>query len=138
MATTTSVRIESRAALRALGDLAAGCRAAGGARTGVGSDLPYAFGIETGYRRSGRLARRAGGAWMLRDAKAAMLPQIEPVLAAALPHGAAATDGAFRRLGGLLVALVQAGTPVVSGRLRDSMRVLSGGLGSPAARARRG
>lgn len=134
----TGVRIESRAALKALGDLAAGARAAGGARVEVGSDEPYAYGIETGFRRSGRLARRAGGAWMLRDAKAAVEPQIEAVVGAALPHGAAATDTAFRRLGEILVGEIQARTPVVSGRLRDSMRVLSGGLASGAARARRG
>jgi hypothetical protein len=65
-----SVRIESRAALRALGDLAAGARALGGARMEIGSRLPYAYGIETGFTRSGRVARRAGGAWCRRPGRA--------------------------------------------------------------------
>jgi hypothetical protein len=128
-----SVRIESRAALRALGDLAAGARALGGARMEIGSRLPYAYGIETGFTRSGRVARRAGGAWMLRDAKEAVRSQIEPVLAAALPHGPSAVDAAFRRLGAFAVQAARARTPVVTGRLRASIDILAGGIGSAAS-----
>ena len=45
--------------LKTLKDAAA---TAGGARLSVTSDLPYAYGIETGRHRGGTLARRAGGA----------------------------------------------------------------------------
>jgi hypothetical protein len=127
------VRIESRAVMQALGQLADTARAMGGARVEAGSTEPYTFGIETGRTRSGRLARAAGGAWMLRDAKAAIAARIQPTLAAALMQGPAAADAAFRGLGDELVREIQARTPVVSGRLRGSMRVLAGGIGSRAA-----
>jgi hypothetical protein len=115
------VRIESRAVMQALGQLADTARAMGGARVEAGSTEPYTFGIETGRTRSGRLAR------------AAIAARIQPTLAAALMQGPAAADAAFRGLGDELVREIQARTPVVSGRLRGSMRVLAGGIGSRAA-----
>jgi hypothetical protein len=39
----------------------------------VGSDLKYAYGIETGRHKSGRLARRAGGSWAVRDSQQSVL-----------------------------------------------------------------
>jgi hypothetical protein len=57
---------------------------------GVRSDLVYAPGIETGRGRGGRLARRAGGAYFMRDALAHVQPRIVPALVDALPRGPAA------------------------------------------------
>lgn len=49
--------------------LADACQRFGREKATVGSSLPYAYGIETGKTRSGRLARRAGGSWAVRDAQ---------------------------------------------------------------------
>ena len=57
-----SVEIDSKAAQAALLEMDAAVRAVGALTLDAGSPLPYAFGIETGRKRSGALARRKGGA----------------------------------------------------------------------------
>lgn len=86
----------------------------------VTSDLPYAFGINYGYRVSGRLARRAGGTFSLIGALFAVTPLIAPRLAQAIPDGPAAVRGAMLGLGRRLVNETRSREVVVTGRLRDS------------------
>lgn len=88
----------------------------------LSSDRPYAYGIETGRHRSGRLARRAGGAFMFRDGIAAVRPRVPAALGKALLQGSAAVDAAKRQLNADAVAEVQRRTPVRTGRLRASVR----------------
>ena len=81
-------------ALAALRKYAASAEVVGRVRWLVGSNLVYAFGIETGRHRSGRLARRAGGVFMLRNALARLGSQKQR-LVAAIPQGASATESAL-------------------------------------------
>jgi hypothetical protein len=89
----------------------------------VRSDVDYAQGIETGRRRSGRVARRAGGAYFMRDALAQVQPKIGPTLVDALPRGPAAVNHAMEGLAhDVLLAATQLlttrvyGAPVPRGR----------------------
>jgi len=96
----------------------------------VGSDLRYAWGIETGRRKIGRLARRAGPAHFLSGAVARVEPRLREPLAAALWEGPHATDTALRRAGDALVEEAQRLVPVRSGRLRRSIRAIRTGAPS--------
>ena len=92
----------------------------------IGSPLSYAMGIETGRRPGGGVARKAGGAHMLRDGMEATQEQIPSLLAAEFERGAAvgkAIEDAIRRT---TLTHVQRRTPVKSGRLRDSFTVRRG------------
>lgn len=109
---------ESQAYLQKLAD---GAKAVGGMVVVVGSPLKYAFGIETGRHRSGRLARRAGGARMLTRGLQSVHSRIKPTVVAALPHGRAAARAAVLRLGYDVQRFAQAHTPVVGGGLRRSL-----------------
>lgn len=88
----------------------------------LSSSAPYAYGIETGRHRGGRLARRAGGAWMFRDGIAAVRPKVPATLGRALLRGPGAVDAAKRQLNAEAVEAVRRRTPVRSGRLRASVR----------------
>jgi hypothetical protein len=110
-------------AQRYFATLADGARGIASLRLVAGSPVPYSYGIETGHDRSGRLRRRAGGAWMLRGGLAETREQIPTLIAAMLTHGTAAgkdTTDAIRRT---LLGNVQRRTPVRTGRLRDSFIV---------------
>jgi hypothetical protein len=85
---------------------------------------PYAFGIETGRTRSGRMARRAGGAYMFRDAWRSIQPQIGRAYAQAVPNGDGAVNAVTHQFGARLLAGARARTPVVSGALRASEEVV--------------
>lgn len=119
------MRLVVRGADRAramLGLHADGARRLAVTRVVVDSPLPYAFGIETGRHRSGRLARRAGGAWMIRRGLAAALPS-----AAEYARGADPLDPRWPRLlvalAGRAVERARGYTPVVTGALRASLRM---------------
>lgn len=88
------------------------------------SPLVYAFGIETGYHRRGGLARAAGGAFMMREGLADVKDRIGPLISASFEGGPSAVPLAEANIGRMVVAAVQRRTPVVSGRLRDSFRVV--------------
>ena len=93
----------------------------------VGSSLPYAYGIETGYTRYGRLARRAGGAFMVARALEQMMPIVENRLAGTLLRGPSAARREVFSLANQTVQRIQAGTPVRSGNLRDSFQAVFNG-----------
>src|SRR5215210_5698836 len=119
----THIRVDSDNALLYLSQLRDTARRWGRSRTTVGSDLPYAFGIETGRTRRGRLARRAGGAYMLRRGLDDAKPRIKPLIVAAFERGTSQDVGlAEANIGRMIVASIRKYTPVVSGRLRDSFR----------------
>ena len=105
-------------------------RTAAGRFTGtmvrVGSPLVYAWGIETGRRRDGSIARRAGGARYLEGALHEIRPKIAPAVARALPDGPRAVDQALDKLGDEVVRRARGVVPVRSGRLRESIRSLPG------------
>jgi hypothetical protein len=103
--------------------LAGAVATAGGATLSVTSDLPYAYGIETGYHRSGGLARARGGAWMFRNGVNRGLRGIEQEVASALGEGEQAVVRAYLAKGRRVVSEVQQGTPVRTGALRRSVRM---------------
>lgn len=111
-----------------LGRLADAAATAGGATLEVFSPEVYAWGVETGYTRRGRLARRAGGAYMFRQGTNEGLRGFDQELAAALPKGPAAVVPAYLSRGRRVVTAIQSHTPVISGRLRGgvTMRVVVG------------
>jgi len=106
-----------------LGTLRDGAATAGGARLFVFSNLPYAAGIETGRRRNGRVARRAGGAWMFRRGSQEALRGFDQELAQALPKGRTGVTQAYLSRGRRVVDAVRRLTPVRSGRLRGSVQM---------------
>lgn len=93
----------------------------------AGSTLPYAYGIETGRHRGGRLARRAGGAYMLRDAVNDTVRQAPAMLAERIIDGPRPARAAMLAIGDTVVNRAKARTPVVSGALRDSIQRFLGG-----------
>lgn len=117
-----AIRVDSDKALRYLSQVRQTAQAWGRSRTVVYSQLPYAAGIETGYTRRGRLARRAGGAFMLRDGLAEAQPRIGPLISDSFERGPSAVPLAEANIGRMVVAAVQRRTPVRSGNLRDSFR----------------
>jgi hypothetical protein len=93
----------------------------------VGSDLVYAWGIETGRTKGGRLARRAGPAHYLRGGLEREAPRLKATLAAALDDGVRAVDQAVDKAGKGVVEEAQRLVPVRSGRLRGSIRAIRTG-----------
>jgi hypothetical protein len=104
-------------------DLADATATAGAARLSWSSDLPYAFGIETGRTPRGRLARAVGGAFMFRDGGAAALRDLSDDLAGALPRGGQAVVQAYLAVGRRGVTEIRRRTPVRTGRLRASVQM---------------
>lgn len=88
----------------------------------VGSDLVYAYGIEYGVTKSGRLARRAGGAFYLKGA----LDEIQGRVGSEIVNGLASGNlrNAFLRLGLTTVTFAQARVPVRTGSLRRSIHMV--------------
>lgn len=101
-----------------------GGAAASNATVRVGTAVVYAHGIEFGRRRNGRLARRAGGAFMLTGALESIQPRIKPALARALPEGQQAVRDALLRLGYQVEAAAKPRTPVKTGNLRRSIHTV--------------
>ena len=103
-------------------------RSFGGKTVLVGSNLVYAYGIEFGKTRSGRLARRVGGAFMLRNALNEIRPQVDDVLRSALSGNVPDLGSALYKLGLRLQTIAQGQTPVRTGSLRRSMHTVKVGF----------
>lgn len=88
----------------------------------VGSDLVYAWGIETGRTRGGKVARKAGPANYLRGAQQRVEPTLRAKYAQAVEEGPAAVDRVNDEAGRALVAAARSIVPAVSGRLKGSIR----------------
>lgn len=93
----------------------------GKTRIRAGSPLAYARGIETGVKRNGVIARKAGGAFMFKKGIEKLKAVIRAELAAAALLGPAGITALARRASTQLVGFVQEETPVVSGDLRTSV-----------------
>lgn len=115
----------------ALAELNAGAEASEGSGTSapvrVVAAAPYAYGIETGRHRSGRLARRAGGVFYLARALDAHKPRVKRTLADALPDGGAAVLRAWEGLGQAIETDARRMVVVRSGALRGSIQMVSPG-----------
>lgn len=119
------VELDSKEAQRAIAQMEAAVRAVGALQLDAGSDLPYAFGIETGRRRDGRLARRAGGAHMVERGIAQAGPTLEVWVADGVPYGVQGVNNAVRRWGRMVARpAIQGFTPVLTGALRRSITVV--------------
>lgn len=119
------VEVDSKEAQRAIAEMEAARRAVGALGLDAGSDLPYAFGIETGRRRDGRLARRAGGAHMVERGIAQAGPTLETWVAEGIPYGPGGVNNAVKRWGRLVARpAIQSLTPVRTDALRASITVV--------------
>jgi hypothetical protein len=120
-----SVEIDSKEAQAALLEMDAAVRAVGAMTLDAGSALPYAFGIETGRKRSGALARRKGGAFMFERGIAQAGPTLETWVADGIPYGPQGVNNAIRRWGRIVARpAIQGFTPVLTGALRQSITVV--------------
>jgi hypothetical protein len=127
MPSTSSARILGiQEVEKLLGNLAASARALSGLRVRAISRSPYAYGIRTGRHRGGRLARRAGGTYALDHAKDAIVPQMLPKLAAALPLGPGPATAVVLDAAQKIVDRVQETEAERSGNLRRSYHVERG------------
>lgn len=119
---TIAVRVDSDAALRYLMEARRVAERWGRSRTEVYSDLVYAYGIETGWHRRGGLARRAGGAFMLREGLKDTEEHMGELIIESFARGPSAVPLAEANIGRMVVAAVRRHTPVLTGNLRDSFR----------------
>lgn len=104
-----------------LRDVERGAAAAADHAVIVGTNFPYAYPVHEGRFRSGRLARRAGGAFFFTRALEQVRPEIERMLAAAVPKGPRAVVLVLAAIGLRLEAVAKQFTPVRTGSLRRSI-----------------
>lgn len=91
--------------------------------TYVGSYRPYAYGIEHGrHRKSGKLARKAGGAQYITAARNEVLSRADADLSEGLNKVTAPGRWIFKRLGLWTRRLARVYVPRKSGKLRRSIR----------------
>jgi hypothetical protein len=118
-----AVRVDTDRATKYLSQLRTTAQQWGRSRTVVFTDKIYGFGIETGFTRRGRLARRdpPGGAFMVRDGIEEARPRIGPLIKDSFTRNES-VPLAEANIGRMVVAAIQRRTPVRSGNLRDSFR----------------
>jgi hypothetical protein len=119
-----TITVSADEAQRSLRRVADGATAAGRLHAKVGSALPYAYGIETGRHRSGRLARRRGGVWYLRNSFNANQRFIAERVSKALIDGPTAVSHAFRTAVGHIESGARDRVVVKTGRLRSSIHAV--------------
>lgn len=117
-----AIRVDSDKVLQYLMQVRQTAERWGRSRTVVSSNLPYTFGIETGFHRGGSLARRAGGAFMMREGLIDVEEHLGDLIVESFARGPSAVPLAEANIGRMVVAAIQRHTPVVSGNLRDSFR----------------
>jgi hypothetical protein len=121
-----SVTIQGVGAAQAwLQQVSDGARQFHGRMSGLGSNLPYAWNIETGLRY-GRPWRKAGPARYMAAGLATIRQDMPDEIVGALPQGAGATNLAFGRVLRRGQQRAQGVVPVRSGALRNSIRVVPG------------
>lgn len=92
----------------------------------VATEIVYAYGIETGRYRSGRLARAVGGSFALTNAFAAHTADVGPALALALWLGKDAVRQSLVKIATDVQGGAATGSPRVSGTLAASFTVVPG------------
>ena len=112
-----------KVALDAVALLGAAGKAVNGPLASWSSTAAYARVIETGMR-GGRMWRRAGPALMFQKGVAEAAAQAPALLLAAIPKGAASVGQAKAKIRTLGLERIRALTPVRTGNLRDSVRVV--------------
>ncbi len=117
-----AVRVDSDQALKYLSQIRQTAQRWERSRTVISSDLPYSYGIEFGRHRSGALARRVGGAFMMREGLLDTEEHMQELIAESFARGPSAVPLAEANIGRMVVAAVRRHTPVRSGNLRDSFR----------------
>jgi hypothetical protein len=115
-------------AVAALTRLARALEAMGATPVYVGSSLVYAYGIEHGRHRSGRLARRAGGAFYLTRALAAVRGELAGEVVRVLRVSGGDPRRLLLGLGYRVQAAAMPLVPVRTGTLRRSVHVRVGGV----------
>jgi hypothetical protein len=89
----------------------------------VGSRMPYAYGIERGqHRKSGKLARRAGGAFYLQSAVEEVLSDADHDISAGLTKVTAPGRWVLKRIALWARRLARVNVPREKGKLRRSIR----------------
>jgi hypothetical protein len=111
-----------REGVQALQQLRNGAGQFSGVMLRLGSPLIYAWGVETGYTRTGRVARKAGPARYLQGGLESIQREAPAEIVGALPKGAGAVNLAIGRLGRRAQQRAQQIVPVRSGALRASIR----------------
>jgi hypothetical protein len=126
----TGVRVVGeREAQAYLAKLAASAQYAHRAVVSVGSPLAYAYGIETGRHRGGRLARRAGGVFYLQRAAESVQQALKRDIARALPGGPDDTLEALKKVGADVERKAKALVVRVTGTLQRSIQTIYPGRG---------
>lgn len=104
---------------------ARGVRRLQGAQVQVGSKMPYAYGIETGrHRKSGKLARGAGGVFYLQRAVNVVLGDADADLSQGLKRVQTPGPWILRRIGRWARRLARLNIVRKTGRLRRSITVI--------------
>lgn len=109
-------------AIQRVSGMAAAARVIGRLDIDVGSPLPYAYGIEFGRTRGGRLARRAGGAFYMRSAAEEVSHTAPNTIINAIEQGGTAAQDIERVLGTRIELAAQRYVPVRTGALQRSIR----------------
>lgn len=117
---TVAIHVDSDKALQYLMTVRQTTERWGRSRTVVSTNVVYAFGIESGYHRRGGLARKAGGAWMMREGLRDTEEHMSDLIFESFARGPSAVPLAEANIGRMVVAAVRRHTPVVTGNLRDS------------------
>lgn len=117
-----AVRVDTDKPLQYLSQVRMTAQRWGRSRTAIWTPVVYAAGIETGFHRGGGLARRAGGAFMMREGLLDVQEHVQELIADSFVRGPSAVPLAEANIGRMVVAAVQTHTPVRSGNLRDSFR----------------
>lgn len=105
--------------------LAEGVRPFNGGTIQIGTNKPWAWGLEFGRKRNGQLARRAGGTFALTSSFEAVKPRINPTIARTLDHDPAQAWGDLVGLAWEIHHGAVVKTPVVSGETRRSWQVIA-------------
>ncbi len=103
-------------AKRVFAEFAIGAAEIGGWNVAAGANVPWAYGIEFGHhRKSGGLARRAGGTHALSSATSEVMRIGDRVVRDALEAGPNEARSALKRIGRLIVKIARKLSPY-SGR----------------------
>jgi hypothetical protein len=93
----------------------------------VGSNLEYAYGIETGRHRGGRLARRAGGVFYLTRAYQFVRSSLAKRIAGALEEGPDAVEKELMAIGHDIERAAKGYVVRITGTLQRSITAVFGG-----------
>lgn len=100
-----------------------GIKGAGSDSVSIQTAVVYAWGMEFGYYRNGKLARKAGGAFMLTGALDAVKPSYLAALPLALFIGRGAVQQALLKAAADIQARAATNAPRLTGTLSNSFQI---------------